>query len=402
MRAFALVFTSLLVAAAWGGQPASAEMRLRAAYDGLLGPGAAKGAVVFNHGKELDKDTPDTPQPYVEAFRKAGWDIFSLSRPVAEDRVAASARELVAQAERLKAEGYRRIVSVGQSYGGWISYVAAGAKPGLFHAILATAPAAFGKRGSSWNWENNAQIATLAGSLHATRAMAFFFDKDEYDPGGRGLATRASLERRGIPHLVVDAPPGHVGHGGANTLGFAAEFGPCIVAFAEAADVAGGYRCPTRSFEEVRANFRLPPDIAVTVLASAPPAPPAHPLVGAWHGWYQNGREVLFVLDDPGNRDDVRAVYAWGRYKNVDEGGWERIAGGKLAGGNLSFAGTKARLTYILREDGRLDARWEKAGGGSALTAVLSRVEPSTRLPVAMSLSAGKDAQASPAAGAKQ
>ena len=125
----------------------------------------------------------------------------------------------LAEAEKLKAEGYARIVSAGQSFGGWISYFAAVRRAGLFHAIVATAPAMFGEASTSPEWRLNAdRLYMLAEKINSTRVMSFFFPQDPYDPGGRGRHIAKILNAHGIPNVMIDRRPGLEGHGVSRTL----------------------------------------------------------------------------------------------------------------------------------------------------------------------------------------
>ena len=96
----------------------------------LLGGERAQGAVIWSHGRSLQKECSLVPTPdYISAFRAAGWDTFRLNRPSVIDNLPDSAATLAQEAEDLKHRGYRRVVLAGQSFGGFISLIAAGAAP---------------------------------------------------------------------------------------------------------------------------------------------------------------------------------------------------------------------------------------------------------------------------------
>src|SRR5713226_2260210 len=114
---------------------ALAETRLGPGYpDGpLLGPRGAQGAAIWNHGTStyyaaLDSSLSTIPL-FVTLLRDDGWDVFRLDRPPAGQSPNTSADALLAAIRLFKAQGYRRIVLMGQSAGAWISLIAAGKSP---------------------------------------------------------------------------------------------------------------------------------------------------------------------------------------------------------------------------------------------------------------------------------
>jgi hypothetical protein len=81
----------------------------------MLGPHAAKGAIIYNHGLDFEEDSSGDPPFFLDAARNDGWDVFSLIRPLVDDRADHSDAILAGKAFQLREDGYRRIVSVGQS-----------------------------------------------------------------------------------------------------------------------------------------------------------------------------------------------------------------------------------------------------------------------------------------------
>ena len=55
----------------------------------------------------------------------------------------------------------------------------------------------------------------------SVKVLSFFFDKDDYDPGGRGAEVRRLLTARGVPNAIVDYPPRFTGHSAGNSMAFA-------------------------------------------------------------------------------------------------------------------------------------------------------------------------------------
>lgn len=200
------------------------------------GPAAARGAIVFGHGRgNADQDNRGSqPQTWVRHFNNAGYDVFRFDRhPGTDDehRAAAWLREGLGQ---LRAQGYRSIVVGGQSRGGWNSLQALSA-PGLADAAIAVAAAAHGFGGSmnlSGQTDQLRRIANAAQSPAARVAFVqFAFDPYVADNEGRAEVMRSVLTPRVGAVLVVDRPEGFTGHGAGNQWQFGEKFGPCLLAF---------------------------------------------------------------------------------------------------------------------------------------------------------------------------
>jgi pimeloyl-ACP methyl ester carboxylesterase len=224
----------------------------------LLGAAQAQGAVVWSHGRSLQKECSLAPTPdYISAFRAAGWDTFRLNRPSIIDNLPDSAATLAQEAEDLKHRGYRGVVLAGQSFGGFISLIAAG-RSAAVDAVIATAPAACGS-GQSNPWGcglNASRLYDLLGAVQHARVALFFFDGDIFDPGGRAPIADEILDARGLAHLVVDRPAGLLTHWASITPAFAAQFGPCLVAFAAGGPGSGALNC--RDLEAAAQRQKLP------------------------------------------------------------------------------------------------------------------------------------------------
>jgi pimeloyl-ACP methyl ester carboxylesterase len=227
---------AVVVSAVIPFETAAAQPQLVPAQDAasLLGGERAHGAVIWSHGRSLQKEcslvrTPD----YIDAFRAAGWDTFRLNRPSVTDTLPESAAALAQEAEGLKHKGYRRVVLAGQSFGAFVSLIAADRSDAI-DAVIATAPAAYGSvQSNPWGYGLNAtRLYDLLGAVRRARVALFFFEGDIFDPGGRAPVADEILRARGLPHLVVDRPAGLPTHWASIDPGFATQFGRCLVAFA--------------------------------------------------------------------------------------------------------------------------------------------------------------------------
>ena len=233
----AFLSTATIVAAtAFPLETVVAQVTLVPAQDtaSLLGGGRARGAVIWSHGRSLQKECSLVPTPdYIAAFRAAGWDTFRLNRPSIADTLAESAAALAGEAERLKYQGYRRVVVAGQSFGAFISLIAAGRSDAI-DAVIATAPAAYGSSQSNPQGYglNATRLYDLLGNVRHARVALFFFEGDIYDPGERAKPADEILRERGLAHLIVDRPAGLPTHWASISPAFATQFGRCLVAFA--------------------------------------------------------------------------------------------------------------------------------------------------------------------------
>jgi len=267
--AFLCMVAAAVTAAAFPVEAAAAQDQLVPAQDeaSLLGAERAHGAVIWSHGRSLQKECSLVPTPdYISAFRAAGWDTFRLNRPSIIDTLPDSAATLAGEAEGLKHRGYRRVVLAGQSFGAFISLIAADRSDAV-DAVIATAPAAYGSAQSNpWGYSLNAtRLYDLLGTVRHARVALFFFDGDIFDPGGRAPVADEILSARGLAHLVVDRPVGLPTHWASISPAFAAQFGPCLVAFAAGGPGSGALNC--RDLEAAAQRPKLP---ALSQLTSLP------------------------------------------------------------------------------------------------------------------------------------
>lgn len=379
-RTFGQALLGLFAAAALlaMAQPASAQIRLNTAYgdETLLGPGKARGAVVWSHGRSVEVEDSNAPTPlYMKALRDAGWDVYRLDRMRASDTLPNSSRALAATADELKGRGYQRVVLSGQSFGAFISLMAAGQSDRI-DAVIGTAPAAFGNFSEAYDsWRDNAaQLWPILRSVRNARVMLFFFHGDDFDPGGRGEPSRSILTARGLDNIVVDQPALLTGHGAANTGMFVRRFGACIVRFAEAPPLAGDPSCDeswgrTPSAELMQAAVSAPRSGG-----SAPASGGARPYLGTWYGAYINGREVALSVDRV-DGDTVYADYVLGPGMEPDQAIERARRKGRIENDELIFD-EKGRnvLRYNIRPDGRLSATWLERAGKGRLETTLRRV----------------------------
>lgn len=347
-----------LLALAWAGG-ALAQTELLPGYPdrAALGAEAAKGAVIWNHGLSLVAETPSDPPFFVDFLQDAGWDVFRLQRRWAGDNLADSSAALVEAIGKMHSDGYKRVVLAGQSFGAWMSYNVATRPDVAVDAIVAAAPARYGSEGTSTNWTLNAErLYSLAAAVKSTRVMTFLFDKDSYDPGGRGPVLDGIFKQQKLPAVVIDRPAGFEGHGAASSQAFAHSFGPCVVAFVEIAAVPPEFTCKDYPVAPPEFGFRLPANLKVNPPTQAATA--FAPYSGRWFGLSPTGRALMLIVYQMGF-DRALAVYAWTaatRSATDKPGATSRRGEFIPETGALRFTEPKLqRLEAKLRPDGRLD-----------------------------------------------
>jgi len=344
--------------------PALAQTELVPAYpDAVRGPATAHGAVIWNHGlsQEFADSTSATAQTMV-LFRDAGWDVYRLNRGIASDREDDSTAALLAAIDGLKAKGYAKLVTAGQSFGSWISLTAAGRTDKLT-AVLVDAPAAYGDA-SKKGYERNATLLypKLEALAHVPVVIGFF-NRDLYDPGGRGPEAERILSVRGVPHLIIDRPAVLEGHSSGSTYYFAKRFGPCWLAAAETGQAPALSACETHWGEAPSADLKLPADLVITPGG----------LAGKWYGNYTSGREVMLVVTKvDGGR--AEGLYLTGPTQS-EAGGSHRVTG-EARDGSVSVAETSGnRITLTQAVDGAsASLLWVSADERHRLAAVMHRV----------------------------
>ena len=194
------------------------------------GPAAARGVVVWGHGTGNGSDArQQQPPSAIRAFNNGGFDVVRFGREPNSD-YPDWARDWLRQGlTDLRRQGYRVVVSAGQSRGAndalfMLDY------PGLADVVIAFSPGGYG----------DAFPAEFSRAVHeaATPSARVVFAQFEHDPfGGADLAGRVELLRNTLRPavaglLLIDRPPGFDGHYGGVSAEFGIQFGDCIFRFA--------------------------------------------------------------------------------------------------------------------------------------------------------------------------
>ncbi len=202
------------------------------------GPGAARGVLVFAHGRAPGggDSRGQQPQSWTRHFNNAGYDVWRFDRHPGSDDATRAAGWLREHLAALRAMGYRRIAVAGQSRGGWNSLMMLDT-PGLADAVIAIAPASHGQLGSPEHMRALDDWRAILATARPSQARVVFanFRNDPFDPDpDRRAALAETLRGRVGALLVIDRPEGIEGHGGGVSTPFNERFGACLLAFAEA------------------------------------------------------------------------------------------------------------------------------------------------------------------------
>jgi pimeloyl-ACP methyl ester carboxylesterase len=374
------------------------------------GPGQAKGVVVWSHGRSINTEDSKSPTPaYLRALRDDGWDVLRFDRPSRGDTLSDSTKRLVEHAAALKHKGYKQVVLAGQSFGAFLSLMAADASSEV-DAVIATAPAAYGSFEDFYDsWHLNAtKLYPLIEQVRRARIMMFYFHGDSFDPGGRGERSRQILAQRGLGFAVIDQPAHLTTHWAASSGLFLRRFGSCIRDFANNATLAGEMVCAPGWGTMPSAELKLPADLAEarprrTAAAGPARALPQAPLQGppqaptraptgsgtapdnakaavgfrdVWYGFYPNGREVLLGVE-AAQGDNLTAIYAIGpSIDNAHAANWVRRKGRVTGDGFVFEEPGKSTLRFRPRQDGGLAATWTAANGKTSMNAHLKPIDP--------------------------
>ncbi len=238
----------VLVAAAPGDPPPSPWLHPSPAFT-PAGTGQAKGALVWLHGgydSDAEPDGPPTPG-WIAGMSRRGYDIWRFDRTPGQDPLDAGGVALIRALQRLRDDGYRRLVVAGQSRGAFVA-LATLAHPELVNALAAISPAAHGTnptRRAQAMADFTARMRAAAGPMRLA-FVQLADDPFDPDPDGRVAAVRAAAASAGLRLLLIDRPPAPTGHMGSYEPEFDRLFGACLADFLADTGLAteGKTSCP--------------------------------------------------------------------------------------------------------------------------------------------------------------
>ena len=211
------------------------------------GPKNAKGAVLFIRGFGIGPVFDDFHMvPYfIRTLSENGWDVIGAKVPYGSvdpatldvhDMGVATARYANRRIRELKAQGYRRVVLGGHSWGAWVALYAGQVDSFGADALLFISPNGFGSQPGPNGKFNPAVGKNLIEYNHLipgirTPTVLTFSGNDDYTKSVSGTFANDYFAKAGIPHLVIDKPPGFSGHFGGWLPVFDYAFGSCILSF---------------------------------------------------------------------------------------------------------------------------------------------------------------------------
>jgi pimeloyl-ACP methyl ester carboxylesterase len=249
------------------------------------GPDAAKGVIYFARGYGWRVKTADDylAAPYfLKTLSSNGWDVIVAKVPysVSErgiELVPRGAAFLRRRVRELKAQGYKRVVLAGHSWGGWASMLAADDPSFAADALLLSAPTTFGRVSSAETGRANAMaglnVTLFAPSIARVKTPTFLIlpnDREwDPDPGTRGAMAEKHFTQSKIPHIVLTKPPGFTGHFAGWLPAFDYVYGRCIEDFLDDTTATACSALPSSNadFRSIQALTQVP-DAAAKVIAS--------------------------------------------------------------------------------------------------------------------------------------
>ena len=208
------------------------------------GPASAKGVIYFILGW-TGRPTLDNHLlvPYfLKTLSEEGWDIVATKVPqhLPNQDIAGwgsyQAAPIIVKnrIQQLKADGYRRVILAGHSWGGWITLLTAQMDNLTADALLISAPSVGPKARdgrNNPNFEKNfTEYPRLVNGIKLPVVLIFYPEDDE-DPPGRSDVAMKAFKKNKVSHLLIDHPVGFTGHFAGWLPVFDYKFGHCIKSF---------------------------------------------------------------------------------------------------------------------------------------------------------------------------
>ncbi len=317
------------------------------------GPAKAKGLVIWNHGRDVAAAATVIAPPLAWEFARAGWDVYAQARLGTHDVRDVANRIIAAGIEQGQALGYRRILLMGQSAGGFLALetLSRGA-PAI--GLVALAPAGYGTASQdSANWRRNETVIgefwRRLGPQRVIIAAAYFADDPYYErvePGKRAAIARQELTRARLPNLVIGEPPYPAmrGHNAGLTLPFARRYAACILLLAESEKSPA---CEDGE-RDALATFGLRAPAAIRTAGDA--------FAGLWQGTSGTGRFIAINIALPGTDNSRQMQYMLGRGMSTEAPENQSLPL-RGTGSALLFEQTPLRFELLPQADGSLLAR---------------------------------------------
>ncbi|MGQ0664977.1 MAG: hypothetical protein ACT4P2_15630 [Pseudomonadota bacterium] len=352
----------------------------------ILGPERANGVILWSHGVSGQNPQYHFPVAHlVKIIALTGWDVFKINRNNLWETGWINAglkhvADLNRRAAEAEAQGYKRVIAAGQSYGGAISLEAAAVNADIF-AVLAFAPG----HGSDATRDATRRIFdNLAAQLRAAiakqktgRVLVSIAGGDAVHPYEvRGPKVREELVKLGKPFVLFDESMPIKGHGAVSRTQFFRWYGQCILDFIDpdSTPAVGETRCAAPS---PAPTFLYPTNLRIVKPAPDLPADIAR-YSGSWVGQLADiGREVSVVVERI-ERTKISFVYAVGAGPNQE---WDMSyvrRTGVLEGGKVSSKPTNDfRIEFeLLPGEEAIKLTWTSRDSKNVWPAQLRRAPP--------------------------
>jgi hypothetical protein len=262
---------------------------------GNAGPEKAKGVIYFARGWGQfsccrNRDDFQMVPYFLKSLSENGWDVLGAKIPegprteFAHEAAPGGAGFLKRRVRELRAQGYKRVVLGGHSWGGWLALLVAQDRSLPLDAIISSSPSTYGpaiipggpRKGqpNPNHMRNWTEFRPLIENL-ATPVVLKVFRDDPFEPeaANRGAYAKEKLAGNKVPHLVFNKPRGFSGHSAPWLPVFDFAFGECMRAFLEEPAVRpcrGGKLLDT-DFRSIVERRQIGGQAAKTAIASAAP-----------------------------------------------------------------------------------------------------------------------------------
>lgn len=223
------------------------------------GPAAAAGIILWNHGQagSGEPSWQNGPSPVIRLFAEAGWDVLLVQRnPRCEGKWEHKGNSYVAnllrEVDQAKAQGYRRVLVAGQSYGAGTAMGAAGQSDridGVLAFALSHGRGSCRDSGSFKPWmvpQHEQYISESLRQARSPRLLVSMVSDDHCFNHSFTPTIAKELAAKPAAYIHFDETAPFSGHSAAMKRDFAAMYGPCILSFftQDAAPPGGRHVCP--------------------------------------------------------------------------------------------------------------------------------------------------------------
>ena len=292
----------------------------------ILGPEEAHGVLLYLHAEGFE-DQP-VALIFAEMAKVAKLDVLRINRRTIVDTEAndpALVQFISSQIDRVRRNGYGRVVVGGISRGGWLALCAA--RLPTLDAAIGLAPEAAGSGPREQERTGHALARQLVDAKTRRIAAVFAAEALDEDVARSGTAgVRQALASSGSRFMVVDRPPDLHGRPAMSSGRFARRYRDCLLEFVQAVDGRGGeVPCSQSTGYAVGAEIGFP--VVDPALQKMPinGDPAFKPFWGRWEGDDEDGTYMILetvdvrvesiflrigISDGPGRRNPFPRVSA--------------------------------------------------------------------------------------------